>query len=235
MANLRVDKITSTETFERTGSVQFDGSTSNIRAGWVDDYNYLHHGTEDWTAEFWVYPQLVNSRQTIFSTGGNSSVHGFTVRIMEQGVSGSSNGYYVSAQMSRGAGGNYIYWSSDPKKLEADKWYHIAVVFRSSNKSLEIYVDGELTNGKGDTGYIEGTFTTYSSSNAHSGLILGLEPYNSLLRLKGFISNFRIVRGKLVYIENFKVPMKELEVISEQLFYVANQKLLPLPQRFHHS
>ena len=72
------------------------------RAGWVDDYNYLHHGTEDWTAEFWVYPQLVNSRQTIFSTGGNSSVHGFTVRIMEQGVSGSSNGYYVSAQMSRG-------------------------------------------------------------------------------------------------------------------------------------
>ena len=26
MANLRVDKITSTETFETTGSVQFDGS-----------------------------------------------------------------------------------------------------------------------------------------------------------------------------------------------------------------
>ena len=183
MANLRVDKITSTETFERTGSVYFDGSTTNIRAGWVDDYNYLHHGTEDWTAEFWVYPQLVNSRQCIFSTGGNSSVHGFTVRIMEQGVSGSSNGYYVSAQMSRGAGGNYIYWSSDPKKLEADTWYHIAVVFRSSDRSLEIYVDGELTNGKGDTGYIEGTFATYSGSNAYSGLILGMEPYGSSLKL----------------------------------------------------
>ena len=213
MANLRVDKIASTETFERTGSVQFDGSTTSIRAGWVDDYNYLHHGTEDWTAECWVYPQVVNSRQTIFSTGGNSSSHGFCVRIMEQGISGSSNGYYVSAQMSRGAGGNYIYWSSDPKKLEADTWYHIAVVFRSSNKSLEIYVDGELTNGKGDTGYVEGTFTTYSSSNAHSGLMLGHEPYGSSLKLTGFISNFRIVQGKLVYTKNFKVPMKELEVI----------------------
>ena len=213
MANLRVDKITSTETFERTGSVQFDGSTTSIRAGWVDDYNYLHHGTEDWTAECWVYPQVVNSRQTIFSTGGNSSSHGFAVRIMEQGISGSSNGYYVSAQMSRGAGGNYIYWSSDPKKLEADTWYHIAVVFRSSDRSLEIYVDGELTNGKGDTGYVEGTFTTYSSSNAHSGLMLGHEPYGSSLKLTGFISNFRIVQGKLVYTKNFKVPMKELEDI----------------------
>ena len=227
MANLRVDKITSTETFETTGSVYFDGSTTNIRAGWVDDYNYLHNGTEDWTAEFWVYPQVENSRQTIFSTGGNSSVVGFCVRIMEQGVSGSSNGYYVSAQMSRGAGGNYIYWSSDPKKLEADTWYHIAVVFRSSNKSLEIYVDGELTNGKGDTGYIEGTFTTYSGSNAYSGLMLGHEPYGSSLKLTGFISNFRIVQGKLVYTENFKVPMKELEVIPGTTLLCCQSKYSP--------
>ena len=30
MANLRVDKITSTETFETTGSVQFDGSGDRL-------------------------------------------------------------------------------------------------------------------------------------------------------------------------------------------------------------
>ena len=30
MANLRVDKITSTETFETTGSVQFDGSGDHL-------------------------------------------------------------------------------------------------------------------------------------------------------------------------------------------------------------
>ena len=68
------------------------------------------------------------------------------------------------------------YFGDPDPNTEASKWYHIAVVFRSSNKSLEIYVDGKLTNGKGDTGYpsqVSG-FTTYSGSNAYSGLILGM-------------------------------------------------------------
>ena len=54
MANLRVDKITSTETFETTGSVQFDGngdylrSTTNLNS----DYQF---GTGDFTVEAWIY------------------------------------------------------------------------------------------------------------------------------------------------------------------------------------
>ena len=69
MANLRVDKITSTETFETTGSVQFDGSNDDLSVGSAGDFNYLHDNTASFTAEFWVYPQLVNSRQSILSTG----------------------------------------------------------------------------------------------------------------------------------------------------------------------
>ena len=149
MANLRVDKITSTETFERTGSVQFDGSTSNIRAGWVDDYNYLHTGTEDWTVECWIYRNGTNNRQTIWSTGGNSSVIGMTMRI-ESGALGGSNGDAIGVQLSKASDGSWLFWGSGDTTLEASKWYHVAVVFRSSNKSLEIYVDGKLTNGKGD-------------------------------------------------------------------------------------
>ena len=49
MANLRVDKITSTETFETTGSVQFDGTgdrltlnNSNFVFGTLDLQNYLY-------------------------------------------------------------------------------------------------------------------------------------------------------------------------------------------------
>ena len=62
MANLRVDKITSTETFETTGSVQFDGNGDHLDVGSAGDFNYLHNGAASFTAEFWVYPQLVNSR-----------------------------------------------------------------------------------------------------------------------------------------------------------------------------
>ena len=38
MANLRVDKITSTETFEKTGSVQFDGSSDYLSLAVSSDF-----------------------------------------------------------------------------------------------------------------------------------------------------------------------------------------------------
>ena len=52
MANLRVDKITSTETFETTGSVQFDGTTDFLSLSSSTDFAM---GTGDFTAECWVY------------------------------------------------------------------------------------------------------------------------------------------------------------------------------------
>ena len=54
MANLRVDKITSTETFETTGSVQFDGGNDgfNLISGHAD----FDLGTGDFTIEMgWYY------------------------------------------------------------------------------------------------------------------------------------------------------------------------------------
>ena len=39
MANLRVDKITSTETFETTGSVQFDGNDNALKLSANSDFD----------------------------------------------------------------------------------------------------------------------------------------------------------------------------------------------------
>ena len=50
MANLRVDKITSTETFETTGSVQFNHNNDNYLSGTITAI-----GTQDFTIECWVY------------------------------------------------------------------------------------------------------------------------------------------------------------------------------------
>ena len=211
MANLRVDKITSTETFETTGSVQFDGANDHLDVGSAGDFNYLHDNTGTWTAEFWLYPQVVNSRQTVFSTGGNSSATGFCTRIMEQGTGGSSNGYFVTAQISKGSGGNYLYWASDPTRLDADTWYHIALVYDNADETLKIYVDGKLTNS--GFYYETGTFGSHSTSNSSHSLHIGEEPYNNSLDLTGHISNLRILNGVKLYTSNFKPPMRELEVI----------------------
>ena len=56
MANLRVDKITSTETFEKTGSVQFDGSGDSLVCADSADWDF---GTGDFTIECFAYFNLV--------------------------------------------------------------------------------------------------------------------------------------------------------------------------------
>ena len=35
---------------------------------------------------------------------------------------------------------------NDPTKLDANTWYHIALVYDNADETLKIYVDGKLTN-----------------------------------------------------------------------------------------
>ena len=66
MANLRVDKITSTETFERTGSVQFDGS-DQLSMLEMMILTILHDGTEAyWTIEGFIYFTQTGSYDALF-------------------------------------------------------------------------------------------------------------------------------------------------------------------------
>ena len=210
MANLRVDKITSTETFETTGSVQFDGNNDKLIVGSAGDFNYLHNGAASFTAEFWVYTEIANQRQVVFSTGGNSSSTGFVVRIMASGAAGSSNGYLVGAQTSKSSSGNYLYWDSESTQLAANTWYHIATVYDHTDNTLKIYVDGKLTNSGLSRTY--GNFGDHATGNSHTGIYIGEEAYNNSLDLNGFVSNLRIINGVKLYTSNFKPPMKELEV-----------------------
>ena len=222
MANLRVDKITSTETFETTGSVQFDGANDHLDVGSAGDFNYLHDNTGTWTAEFWVCPQVVNSRQTIFSTGGNSSSTGFCLRIMASGSAGSSNGYLVGAQTSKSSDGNYLYWDSESTTLSANTWYHIATVYDNTDETLKIYVDGKLTNSGFSRTY--GNFGSHSTNNSTYALNVGQEPYGNTMHLKGHLSNLRILNGVKLYTSNFKPPMRELEVIPGTTLLTCQSK-----------
>ena len=73
MANLRVDKITSTETFETTGSVQFDGSGDLLTVPNSADFRL---GNVDFTIECWfLYNSGINSNRTLISLFENDSVN----------------------------------------------------------------------------------------------------------------------------------------------------------------
>ena len=118
MANLRVDKITSTETFDKTGSVQFDGDADYLEASNSDDFQL---GTGDFTVEAWV---LANdnsgSRQIISMSDGTENwqlfTHsGGTIRWNSKGTNDSGT----------------IQHDADAK-IDAKIWNHVAAT-RSGN------------------------------------------------------------------------------------------------------
>ena len=217
MANLRADNLCGTGGRNAIdGSVLFSTAAADwLKVGSAGDFNFLHNGASDFTAEFWVKPGLGNSRQSVFSTGGNSSTVGFTCRIMEDGATGGSNGYKVLVQYSRGSSGNYLCFLGGT--LTVGEWAHVALVFTTSNKQLAVYVNGQLTNSSDLDGTANGTFGSgnFASGNSTNSLQIGREPYGTTMHLHGaFLSNLRIVEGVTVYTAAFTPPTEKLTAID---------------------
>ena len=123
MANLRVDKITSTETFEKTGSVQFDGNSDWLDIASSNDFAY---GTGDFTWEAWFYPASVKTHY-IFDHGNDGGVIQFYDGIIR---------YYNST-----IGVTSILYTGGGT-LDYSTWSHIAV---SRNSGISrLFVNGQL-------------------------------------------------------------------------------------------
>ena len=213
MGILRTDKISGLETPTAvTGSVEFDGTNDELVIGQSThgQWNYLHNGRTDWTVEFWVYSRAL-TRSRIWCTASNSTNTGFRFDIMSQN-DGQANRAGIFAMAMRGADQNYKYWGANDC-LKVNTWHHIAAVFKSSDKTLAIYVDGREVDN--DSGTAEGTFGAgnYSQSNSSQPLILGEEPANNGADLNGYISNLRVVAGRRLYTADFIPPTHALEVI----------------------
>ena len=192
MANLRVDKITSTETFETTGSVQFDGS-----GDYIDLPDSAAFGSSDlYTIELWTYnPEVVSGSAPFFTFGTGSANQGFSLD-------------YTSTPALR-----LDYYSNSITynvNLQDNLWHHIAATFDGSTRRL--FLDGKLVAQDNNTG-------SYTAQNA----VIGRMPWASRV-FKGHLSNFRIIKGKALYTENFKPPMRELEVTPETTLLCCQSK-----------
>ena len=127
MANLRVDKITSTETFETTGSVQF-GNDNALKISANSGFDLT---SNDFTMESWIYMNSVESFQTIlmYTVDGTEDDTSFQFDITSTQLRFVA---YVS-NSSEVYGSNFSFGS--------DTWYHVAAT--RTNGLVRLFVDGD--------------------------------------------------------------------------------------------
>ena len=200
MANLRVNKITSTETFETTGSVQFDGTTDFLSLSSNTDFAM---GTGDFTVECWVY---------VVSDAHAEGAYGQRVFDSNTGqlgiyINSDGTGGYVGALVSGTDIRSTVVHGIAPEGT----WTHAAIC--RSGDDFRIFVNGR------EAAYRSGTGSVASSADFRIGARASGEG-----GLKGHISNFRVIKGKAIYTENFKPPMRELEATPETTLLACQSK-----------
>ena len=223
MGILRTDKISGLETPTAvTGSVDFDGN-DHLSIGNPGNFNFLHNGKSDWTVEFWAKTGAT-TRQFVWGTGGSSAQTGFYLQIMSA-ADAQSDATGVFALVGRGASGNYIGWGAD-NCLTLNTWHHIAAVFKSSDKTLALYVDGQEVDN--DAGTVSGTFAAanYSSSDSSYAFTIGKNLHGGGNYMNGEISNLRVVAGRRLYTSEFTPPVHALETINATRILCCNSNIL---------
>ena len=188
MANLRANKITSTEVFETTGSVQFDGDGDGLTVPAGTDFAY---GTGDFTVESWVYQKSSTGYQVIFAQAVAGT--NYFVLLLNSGLPT----FYSTLSGGGDAG------AATGSSISTNIWNHIAVTRQSG--TVRVFVNGIAGNSVANT--IDLTDTSYVptiGAYTHGGF------GNSL---NGHISNLRILKGTALYTKNFTPPTRELTVI----------------------
>ena len=174
-------------------SVEFVDSGDEITVASSSDFGM---GTGDFTWEAWIYPTtLAGNWKQLFSTDNYSTGNNISCWLTTDG----------NLALYNGQGGNANSLTGDTA-LTACAWHHVAYVRASG--TLKIYLNGhEVASGS-----VTNDFPT-------DGLIIG--NHGGSYPFKGYMSNFRIVKGTAVYTGDFTVP-------TEPLTAITNTKLLCL-------
>jgi hypothetical protein len=159
-----------------SGSILLNGSTQYLTVSNVGGLsgNAL-------TLETWVYMtgySSPTSSSPIFSSGSN----GLTLSILNTASSYTGMGLYANGSLLQ----------SFNKSFSLNQWYHIALT-RNSSGVFTVYVNGS------SIGTVTNT-TTWTDSSPYN---VGYDSSTSFYFGPGYLSNFRIVDGSVVYSSNF--------------------------------
>ena len=169
-----------------SGSIYFDGSSDLISVS--EKNEEFKFGTNDFTIEFWYYPNVVASSHAPLLTWDGSSTNADGVKIY----------FGSSTNLSVYLGNNNIpeVTMSTPGSF-LKQWSHITLT-RKGNM-YRLFVNGKL---KQSTFY-----TGLNLSNDNKKIKIG-ESCN------GYISDVRIVKGQALYIEDFNVAKNPLSLLQ---------------------
>ena len=175
------------------GSLYFNGtSTSNLS---IPNDIDLRMGTGNFTIEWYQYLQSGsgNSNPRVFSIGSYSSA---SIAVSIEGGVDTSRTFYA--------------WVSGANNMETatnytNQWIHFAI--SRSGTSLRVFKNGTQ---------IGSTLTNSTNfSEAAQALRIGNETTVSTgAAFKGYITNFRIVKGTALYTANFTKPSSPLTSVS---------------------
>jgi hypothetical protein len=172
-------------------SVYFDGSGDYITAADHEDFNM---GSENFTAECWIYPTASPSQPIIM--GQWSGSYSWALE--------TSNNSSRHLRFLTNAGGIADNVSSTVVPL--NQWSHIALV--RNGTSFVAYLNG--------TSVVSSTVTG-ALANSTDALSIGASASGSY-PFKGHMSDVRVVKGTAVYTSNFTPPAAPLTAITNTKF-----------------
>ena len=192
-------------------SVQFDGSGDKLV---LLDHSDLRLGSNTYTMEFWMYKasDFPDNYDCLAAKGSNAnSTREFAV----EGMSNQKIDWYYSTTTSGGAG-----WASVTvtNAIPNGQWVHLAFV-KDSNDYLSVYQDGTRT-------YNSTTGGEDLNTDTGEFCIAGFQDDNTSFEFAGFISNFRLTLGQVLYSgSSITVPTSTLTTTSQSAT-ASNVKLL---------
>jgi hypothetical protein len=172
-------------------SIYFDGTGDSLKI--IDNPN-INLGSGDFTLECWVYFNVVNAEQVIFSKGWQSSsayasylIYMTSAASLRFGASSSGGSWDIASERVIGT-------------MTAGSWIHIAVT--RSGTSFRAFVNGVINDAF--------TFTSASSlaSIAAQTLFIGGRTDGSST-MNGYIDDLRITKGYARYTSNNQVDLTQ--------------------------
>ena len=194
MANLRVDNISGSGGRNAIdGSVFFDGTGDYLS---IDDSADLELGSGDFTFEGWFYFGNTGSSGTTFWGKWNSPNRSYTFSYVK------STGTYTFGYSTDGSA--EVLLTSSALSADINTWVHFAAVRNGS--SLKVYRNG--------ISIIDASVGSATFYNATTDLYIGRLQSNTNYDYKGYVSNFRLIKGTALYTANFTPPTEKLKAID---------------------
>ena len=194
MANLRANNLTGTGGRNAIDGSVFFGGTGDYLS--IDDSADLELGSGDFTFEGWFYFGNTGSSGTTFWGKWNSPNRSYTFAYVK------STGTYTFGYSTDGSA--EVLLTSDALSADIDTWVHFAAVRNGS--SLKVYRNG--------ISIIDASVGSATFYNATTDLYIGRLQSNTNYDYKGYVSNFRLIKGTALYTANFTPPTEKLTAVE---------------------